>query len=123
METQYQRAKIQEESMYYEMRKFSGELPIIGVNTFLNPHRAANALEVTELIRATDEEKELQIRRLREFQSIHADAASDALQSLQKVAISGENVFEELMSTVQYCSLGQISSTLFKIGGEYRRNL
>jgi methylmalonyl-CoA mutase len=123
METQYQRAKIQEESMYYEMRKFSGELPIIGVNTFLNPHRAANALEVTELIRATDEEKELQIRRLREFQSMHADAAVDALQALQKVAISGENVFEELMNTVQYCSLGQISSALFKIGGEYRRNL
>jgi methylmalonyl-CoA mutase len=123
METQYQRAKIQDESMYYEMRKFSGELPIIGVNTFLNPKRETNALEVPELIRATEEEKELQIQRLRKFQKQYTGTSESALSKLQLTAISDANVFEELMDTVQSCSLGQISSKLYQIGGEYRRNL
>ncbi|MHA2098226.1 MAG: methylmalonyl-CoA mutase family protein [Candidatus Kariarchaeaceae archaeon] len=123
METQYQRAKIQEESLYYETRKFTGELPIIGVNTFLNQSREGNSLEVKELIRSTDEDKNLQINRLREFQKKFETDCQKALDSLQQVAISFGNVFEELLNTVNYASLGQISSTLYQIGGEYRRNI
>ena len=123
METQYQRGKIQEESMYYEHLKMSGKLPIIGVNTFLNPNRGDNVLEVNELIRATPEEKRMQIDRLREFQKKHEDKSIPALERLQKVAVSGGNIFEELLDTVQFCSLGQISSALYRVGGEYRRNL
>ncbi|MCY3413283.1 MAG: methylmalonyl-CoA mutase family protein [Candidatus Heimdallarchaeota archaeon] len=123
METQYQRGKIQEESMYYEWKKMDGSYPIIGVNTFLNPNRADNALEVNELIRSTAEEKTFQINRLKKFQEKHKGKAIDALNKLQKIAIEGGNVFEELMETVKYCSLGQISNALYEVGGEYRRNL
>ncbi len=123
METQYQRSKIQEESLYYETLKNTGQLPIIGVNTFLNPNRKSNELEVNELIRATKEEKDMQIRRLREFHDKHKDKSEQALRKLQQVAIEGGNIFEELLNTVQVCSLGQISHALYKVGGEYRRNL
>ncbi len=123
METQYQRGKIQEESMYYEWKKMDGSYPIVGVNTFLNPNREDNALEVKELIRSTPEEKKFQIQRLKDFQKKNEKYSSDAIKKLQLKAISGENVFEELLTTVQYCSLGQISNALYKVGGEYRRNL
>ena len=123
METQYQRSKIQEESMHYEMMKMDGSYPIIGVNTFLNPNRQENAIEVNELIRSTPKEKNFQIERLKAFQEKHREYSKDALLKLQHVAISGGNIFEELLSTVQFCSLGQISSALYNVGGEYRRNL
>ncbi|USG65447.1 methylmalonyl-CoA mutase family protein [Brevibacillus ruminantium] len=122
METQYQRGKIQDESMYYEMKKHSGELPIIGVNTFLNPNASEDDYEI-ELARATEEEKEQQIRNLRDFQERHRDAASAALKRLQEVAMSGGNIFAELMETVKVASLGQISAALYEVGGQYRRNM
>lgn len=125
METQYQRGKIQEESMYYEQMKHSGELPIIGVNTFENPTSLAEDYEPPkiELARATKEEKELQIANLREFQARHRDKAPEMLKRLQKVAQDGGNIFEELMETVKYCSLGQITQALYEVGGQYRRNM
>jgi len=123
METQYQRGKIQEESLYYETLKNSGELPIIGVNTYLNQHRESNTLEVRELIRSSDKEKNMQIQRLQTFQEDHKDTSEEALKRLQQVAMAGTNIFEELMQTVQHASLGQISSALYQVGGEYRRNL
>jgi len=122
METQYQRGKIQDESMYYEMKKHTGELPIIGVNTFLNPNSSEDDYEI-ELARASTEEKELQIRNLREFQERNRDKAPAALRRLQEVAMSGGNIFEELMETVKVASLGQISSALYEVGGQYRRNM
>ena len=123
METQYQRAKIQEESLYYETKKFNGELPIMGVNTFINPNRKANSLEVKELIRSSDEDKHMQINRLLEFQKKHKKNSSTALKTLQDHAIQGNNIFAELMNAVNTCSLGQISKKLYEIGGEYRRNI
>ncbi|PIC64700.1 methylmalonyl-CoA mutase [Sporosarcina sp. P13] len=124
METQYQRGKIQEESMHYEMKKHSGELPIIGVNTYLNPNPPSEEdIDNMELARATQEEKQAQIRNLRAFQSAHADEAGQALHDLQQTAISGGNVFAELMKTVQVASLGQITNALYEVGGQYRRNM
>jgi methylmalonyl-CoA mutase len=121
METQYQRSKIQEESLYYETKKHSGELPIIGVNTFLNPNPPEEP--ELELTRATPEEKESQIRRLREFHERHKDVASDALARLKQVARENGNIFAELMETVKVASLGQITSALYEVGGQYRRNM
>ncbi|MFC4768107.1 fused isobutyryl-CoA mutase/GTPase IcmF [Effusibacillus consociatus] len=125
METQYQRGKIQEESMYYEQLKHSGELPIIGVNTFENPATLAEDYEPPkiELARASKEEKELQIANLREFQARNQDKAPEMLKRLQKVAQDGGNIFGELMETVKYCSLGQITQALYEVGGQYRRNM
>lgn len=123
METQYQRGKIQEESMHYEMKKMDGSYPIIGVNTYLNPNRVENTLEVNELVRSNPKEKDFQINRLMAFQEKNTAYSGEALTKLQHVAISGGNVFEELLNTVQHCSLGQISSALYEVGGEYRRNL
>ncbi|KKX54804.1 fused isobutyryl-CoA mutase/GTPase IcmF [Brevibacillus borstelensis] len=122
METQYQRGKIQDESMYYEMKKHSGELPIIGVNTFLNPNASEEDYEI-ELARATEEEKEQQIQNLRAFQERNRDAAPAALKKLQEVAMNGGNIFAELMETVKVASLGQISTALYEVGGQYRRNM
>ncbi|NGQ96230.1 methylmalonyl-CoA mutase [Brevibacillus sp. SYP-B805] len=122
METQYQRGKIQDESMYYEMKKHSGELPIIGVNTFINPNASEEDYEI-ELARATEEEKEQQIRNLRAFQERNRDKAPAALRRLQEVAVSGGNIFAELMETVKVASLGQISAALYEVGGQYRRNM
>jgi methylmalonyl-CoA mutase len=123
METGYQRTKIQDESLYYESLKASGEYPIIGVNSFLNPHGDVSQMIALELARATEEEKQSQLRRLREFQDRNKERGAIALERLQRVAQSGGNIFEELMETVKYCSLGQISGTLFRAGGQYRRNM
>lgn len=122
METQYQRGKIQDESMYYEMKKHTGELPIIGVNTFINPNSSEEDYEI-ELARATEEEKVQQILNLRAFQEKHREQSGAALRRLQEVATSGGNIFEELMETVKVASLGQISAALYEVGGQYRRNM
>ena len=125
MELQYQRGKIQEESMYYEQLKHSGELPIIGVNTFINP-RTLDSNYVPpkiELARASKAEKDTQIRNLRMFQEQHAEQAGPSLRRLQRVAESGENLFTELMETVKVASLGQITQALYQVGGRYRRNM
>ncbi len=124
METGYQRSKIQEESMYYERQKHSGELPIIGVNTFRNPSADFDAMNATlELARSTDDEKNEQIQRLADFHARHAKECPPALQRLQAVALAGGNVFAEMLDTVKYCSLGQISNALYAVGGKYRRNM
>jgi methylmalonyl-CoA mutase len=122
METGYQRGKIQDESIYYESRKHDGSLPIVGVNTFLNPHPEEEATTI-ELARSTDDEKEGQLTRLAEFHGRHRDEAPAALQRLQEAAIGGENVFAVLMDAVRCCSLGQITDALFEVGGKYRRSM
>jgi methylmalonyl-CoA mutase len=122
METGSQRGRIQDESMLYEHRKHDGSLPIIGVNTFRNPH-GEEAHGPLELARATEEEKRSQLRRLEEFKERHRDEAPAALARLQQAATSGGNVFDELMSAVRVCSLGQISEAFFEVGGQYRRNV
>lgn len=123
METQYQRGKIQEESMYYEMKKHSGELPIIGVNTYLNPNAPTDEEFTMEIARATKEEKEQQIANLRAFQDRNKDKVADALSRLQETAMSNGNIFAELMETVKVASLGQITQALYQVGGQYRRNM
>jgi len=122
MERMYQRNKIQEESLLYEMQKNSGELPLIGVNTFLNKQGSPTILP-SEVIRSTTEEKELQIKNLDAFQARNKDISSKALDKLKAVALANENIFEELMETVKYCSLGQITHALYEVGGQYRRNM
>ncbi|GFO54914.1 Fused isobutyryl-CoA mutase [Geomonas sp. Red276] len=124
METQYQRSKIQDESMLYEHKKHSGELPIIGVNCFLNPRAGEEGYQVPgELARATKEEKEQQIVNLRAFQEKNRETGPAALRRLQEVAVSGGNIFAELMETVKVASLGQITRALYEVGGKYRRNM
>jgi len=124
METQYQRGKIQEESMYYEMKKHSGELPIIGVNTYLNPNPPSEEeMNNIELARATTEEKETQIRNLHEFQVRNEDKVEEALKRLKQAAVNNGNIFVELMETVKVASLGQITKALYEVGGQYRRNM
>ncbi len=122
METGYQRGKIQEESMLYEHQKHDGTLPIIGVNTFRNPN-STGAPAIIELARSTDDEKQSQLTRLDEFHSRNAGAAPAALAALQQAAIDNENVFARLMDAVRVCSLGQITTALFEVGGQYRRNM
>jgi len=122
METGYQRGKIQEESMFYEHKKHDGSYPIIGVNTFRNPHGDA-VPETLELARSTDEEKQSQLKRLADFHTKHASAAPAALAKLKQTAINGGNVFAELMEAVKVCSLGQITDALFEVGGQYRRSM
>ncbi len=121
METGYQRGLIQDESMLYESRKHDGTLPIVGVNTFLNPDAAAPA--PTALARGTLEEKESQLARLADFHARHADDAPAALERLKQVALAGGNVFDELMHTVRVASLGQITEAFFEVGGRYRRTM
>ena len=122
METGYQRGKIQDESMHYEMLKHTGELPIIGVNTFKSPH--ANEVPPTiELARSTDDEKQSQLQRLNTFHQNHADASAAMLHRLQQAVMDNANVFEVLMDAVRVCSLGQITHALFEVGGQYRRNM
>ncbi len=124
METGYQRSKIQEESIYYETLKHTGEMPIIGVNTFRDPHTDGEQLsEAVELARSTEEEKQSQLKRLADFKKRHAKEAPAALERLQKVALSGENIFAELMNAVRVCSLGQITQALYDVGGQYRRGM
>jgi methylmalonyl-CoA mutase len=122
METGYQRGKIQDESMHYEMLKHTGELPIIGVNTFRNPH-GDSVPEKLELARSTDDEKQSQLQRLAAFHACHAAQAPAMLKRLQQAVIDNANVFEVLMDAVRVCSLGQITAALFEVGGQYRRNM
>ncbi|WP_409367879.1 fused isobutyryl-CoA mutase/GTPase IcmF [Lysinibacillus sp. 38-6] len=124
METQYQRGKIQEESMHYEMLKHSGELPIIGVNTYLNPNPPTDdAIDNMEIARASSEEKETQIRNLQLFWQQHKGETEAAIARLQHVAVNNGNIFEELMETVKVASLGQITKALYEVGGQFRRNM
>ncbi|HUM50780.1 MAG TPA: methylmalonyl-CoA mutase family protein [Chitinophagales bacterium] len=122
METMYQRGKIQEESMYYEMKKHTGELPLIGVNTFLSSKGSPTILPM-EVIRSTTEEKDLQISNLNALQERNKSEAQKYLLQLQKAALENNNLFEVLIETVKYCSLGQITNALFDVGGQYRRNM
>lgn len=125
METQYQRSKIQEESMYYEHLKHSGELPIIGVNTFINPKTLASDYvpPKIELARASTEEKNHQLHAVENFKDLNTVQALDEISNLKKTALSGGNIFEALMSAARVCSLYQMSQALYEVGGQYRRNL
>jgi methylmalonyl-CoA mutase len=122
METMYQRSKIQEESLYYETLKHTGEYPIIGVNTFLSS-KGSPTIIPREVIRATTEEKEYQISMLDQLHKLNPDKQKQALHGLQVAAIRNQNMFEKLMETTKWCSLGQITSALFEVGGQYRRNM
>ena len=122
MERMYQRNKIQEESLFYEHQKHTGELPLIGVNTFLSKNGSPTILPM-EVIRSTTEEKEQQIHNLNAFWKRNEDLSADMLQQLKQVAINNGNLFETLMETVKYCSLGQITNALYEVGGQYRRNM
>ena len=122
METGYQRGKIQEESLYYETIKHDGSYPIIGVNTFRNPHAKHEDVKI-ELARSSEEEKQSQLRRLREFQERNRKDSGPMLARLKQAAIHNENLFAVLVDAVRYCSLGQITTALFDVGGQYRRNM
>jgi methylmalonyl-CoA mutase len=122
METGYQRGRIQDESMHYEMLKHTGELPIIGVNTFKSPH-GDGAPQKIELARSTEDEKQNQLQRLQGFHAQHAPHAPQMLERLRQAALANDNVFEVLMDAVRVCSLGQITNALFEVGGQYRRNM
>ncbi|NCI48596.1 methylmalonyl-CoA mutase family protein [Sediminibacterium roseum] len=122
MERMYQRNKIQEESLHYETLKHTGELPLIGVNTFLNKKGSPTVLP-GEVIRSTTEEKEQQIQNLRAFQKRNENKSADALKKLKQAAVNNDNLFAELMDCVKYCSLGQITNALYEVGGQYRRNM
>ncbi len=122
METGYQRGKIQDESMHYEMLKHTGELPIIGVNTFRNPRGDATP-DILELARSTEEEKQSQLHRLAQFHELNRQASEPVLRQLRDAVLANANVFEVLMRAVRVCSLGQISGALFEVGGQYRRNM
>jgi len=124
METGYQRSKIQDESIYYETLKHTGKMPIIGVNAFRDPHADGEQLsEAIELARATEDEKQSQLKRLADFNKRHEKEAPAALERLQKIALSDHNIFAELMNTVRVCSLGQITRALYDVGGQYRRGM
>jgi isobutyryl-CoA mutase len=122
METGYQRGRIQDESMHYEMLKHTGELPIVGVNTFRNPHGDA-VHDKLELARSSEEEKQGQLKRLQDFHTRNAKQAPVMLKRLQQAVIDNRNVFEVLMDAVRVCSLGQVTNALFEVGGQYRRNM
>jgi methylmalonyl-CoA mutase len=122
METGYQRGRIQDESLHYEMLKHTGEHPIVGVNTFRNPH-GDPIPQTLELARSTEEEKRSQLKRLADFHARHAAEAPAMLQRLKDTVIANGNVFEVLMDAVRVCSLGQVTSALFEVGGQYRRNM
>ena len=122
METMYQRGKIQEESLYYETLKHTGEMPIIGVNTFLSSKGSPTTVP-GEVIRATKDEKEDQIDTLNQLHKAHGDKANAMIERIQKAAVKNENLFSELMDATKYCSLGRITESLFEVGGQYRRNM
>ena len=125
METQYQRGKIQEESLYYETLKHNGELPLIGVNTFIDPKTQVDNYEPPkiELARASHEEKNQQLQSVRQYQKTHREQAEKELDTLKQAALQGENIFAALMSAARHCSLYQMSQALYEVGGQYRRNL
>jgi methylmalonyl-CoA mutase len=122
METGYQRGKIQEESLYYEHKKHDGSYPIVGVNTFRNPHGDQTPATL-QLARSTEDEKESQLARLADFHERHAREAPAALARLKQSVIENRNVFAELIHAVRVCSLGQITNALFEVGGQYRRSM
>jgi len=122
METMYQRTKIQEESMHYEMKKHTGELPIVGVNTFLSKE-GSPTITPKEVIRSTKEEKEAQINTRNTVQSLFKTENERVLKTLQATAIKNENTFAALMEAAKYCTLGQITKALYEVGGQYRRNM
>jgi methylmalonyl-CoA mutase len=122
METMYQRSKIQEESLYYETLKHTGEYPIIGVNTFLSSKGSPTILP-KEVIRANEDEKEFQINTLNSLHKTKDSEAKEELGNIQQTALNNENVFEALMEACKVCSLGQITNALFEVGGQYRRNM
>jgi len=122
METTYQRSKIQEESMYYEQLKHSGELPIMGVNTFLSSDGSPTIVP-EEVIRATEEEKQYQVTMLSQLHKTFSDKSTELLENLKKSALKNENLFEHLMEVTKYCSIGQITKALYEVGGQYRRNM
>ena len=122
METQYQRSKIQEQSMYYEHLKQTGEYPIVGVNTFLS-EKAENPYDKMEITRAGADEKREILDNLNEFHNQHKDKVKDSLARLRQVVLTGGNVFEELLNTVEHASMGQITRLLYDIGGKYRRGM
>jgi methylmalonyl-CoA mutase len=122
METMYQRGKIQEESLYYETLKHTGEFPIIGVNTFLSSKGSPTVIP-QEVIRATTEEKEYQIKMLNILHQFHGEKANALLNQIQEAAVQNKNIFEGLMEACKVCSLGQITKALFEVGGQYRRNM
>ncbi|MGO4921025.1 methylmalonyl-CoA mutase family protein [Maribacter spongiicola] len=122
MESMYQRSKIQEESLYYETKKHTGELPIIGVNTFLSSNGSPTIIP-EEVIRATEDEKKAQISNLEDLQERNSAIAEESLKALQDIALNNKNTFEQLMETSKYCSLGQITHAMFEVGGQYRRNM
>ena len=122
MERQYQRSKIQEESLLYETLKHSGELPLVGITPFLNPTPQTEDEEL-ELARSTEDEKQWQIRDLEHFQSFHAETREKALDQLRKAALHGGNTFAALMDCAKVCSLGQVTQELYQLGGQYRRNM
>ena len=122
METMYQRSRIQEESLYYETLKHTGEYPIIGVNTFLSSKGSPTVLP-KEVIRATEEEKEAQIATVENLRAAYSAEAAKAIKDLQQAAIRNENMFAVLMEATKYCSLGQLTAAMFEVGGQYRRNM
>ncbi len=122
METMYQRSKIQEESLHYETLKHSGDFPIIGVNTFMNK-KGSPTIIPNEVIRASKKEKAYQIKMLKELHNTNEENAKESLKNIQKAAIMNQNIFEELMNTTKTCSLGEITNSLFEVGGQYRRNM
>src|SRR5246127_4604718 len=122
METMYQRSKIQEEILYYETLKHTGEYPIIGVNTFLSSKGSPTVIP-QEVIRSTEDEKKFQINTVQSLQKSSGDKGKQMLKDIQLVAIQNGNIFNSLMETVKYCSLGQITRSLFEVGGQYRRNM
>jgi len=122
MERMYQRTKIQEESLLYENRKHTGELPIVGVNTFLDP-AGSPTIVPREVIRATADEKEFAIHGVEAFRERHREAGAEALDRLRAAALQNRNTFEALMEAAKVCSLGSISHALYDVGGEYRRNM
>jgi methylmalonyl-CoA mutase len=122
METMYQRGKIQEESLYYETLKHSGEFPIIGVNTFLSKDGSPTIIP-DEVIRATEAEKEAQIQTLKNLKAANIDTCEEKLKGLQETAVNNGNLFDALMESVKSCSLGQITNALYEVGGQYRRNM
>jgi methylmalonyl-CoA mutase len=122
METMYQRGKIQEESLYYESLKHTGQYPIIGVNTFLSS-KGSPTIIPQEVIRATTDEKEYQITMLENLHKFHREDGGRALEKIQDAAIQNRNIFEVLMEACKVCSLGQVTQALFEVGGRYRRNM
>jgi len=122
METMYQRSQIQEESLYYEMKKHTGEYPIIGVNTFLSSKGSPTTIP-KEVIRSTEEEKQYQIEMLKNLHRHNEERAKGCLHDLRQAAIQNNNIFESIMEATKYCSLGQITNSLFEVGGQYRRNM